>query len=67
MHDKRAFVKELAKYLVEDQVKKGILLQMGKEEGTQWAALRSSTPLLGYPTVPEAEKQLQEFLGFDDE
>ena len=60
---KAAFIKALARYLVEKQAMKSIELQMEKESAKEWAALRSATPLFGYPTVEEAEAQLTEFLG----
>lgn len=62
MKSKEEFIKQLAIYLVGDQAKKSILLQMGNEEALQWAKLRSMTPLFGYPTVEEAEAELTEFL-----
>lgn len=62
MKTKAQFIHELAKYLVGDQAKKSIELQMGKESAKQWAKLRSATPLFGYPTVEEAEAELTKFL-----
>ena len=59
---KRIFIRRLAEFLVGDQVRKSIELQVGKESGKEWAALRGATPLFGYPTVEEAEKVLLEFL-----
>jgi len=59
---KNEFIRQLAEFLVGDQAAKGIELQMGRKSAQQWALLRSKTPLSGYPTVDEAEKQLQEFL-----
>lgn len=60
---KRAFVRELAKFLVEDSGRKSIELGMGKPHAQAWASLRQSTPIMGYPTVDEAAKQLGEWLG----
>jgi len=60
---KELFVRELAKYLCEGQAGKSIKLEMGQPEAKQWAALRGTTPLVGYPTVEEAEKRLAEWLG----
>ena len=57
------FIHQLTIYLVGDQGKKSIELQMGMESAQQWKALRSATPLFGYPSVEEAEKELAEFLG----
>lgn len=61
--DKQMFIKELAVFLVGDQVRKSIELQMGKQSAKEWADLRGKTPLFGYPTVDEAEKILDKFLG----
>ncbi len=60
---KKEFIRKLAEYLVGDQVHKSILLEMGTSEARQWAELRGTTPLSGYPTVEEAVEQLTEFLG----
>ena len=60
---KKAFIAALAEYLVGDQVKKSIHLQLGKESAVQWSKLRGLTPLHGYPTVEEAQKILEDFLG----
>lgn len=59
---KEQFIKQLAKFLVADQVHKSIQLQIGKLEAKQWAELRQTTPLFGHPTIEEAEKCLTEFL-----
>ncbi len=59
---KERFIHELAIFLTERQAKKSIELEMGKEHAAEWAKLRSATPLFGYPSVEEAEKQLTEFL-----
>jgi len=58
----KRFVKQLAEYLVGDQAKQSIELQMGKESAQQWAALRNTTPLHGWLTVEEAEAELTKFL-----
>lgn len=67
--DKKArFIKALAQFLAGDQAKKSILLDprmQGSPHSSlvqEWAALRSETPLFGYPTVEEAEKILTEWL-----
>lgn len=60
---KQEFIKRLAEYLAKDQAKWSIKLEMGDENAKTWAALRSWTPLMGYPTIEEAEKLLTEFLG----
>lgn len=58
----RDFVKALAKFLVDGQASKSIRLEMGEELAKEWAALRQTTPIFGYPTVEEAEKILLEWL-----
>ena len=60
---KAEFIAALAKYLVEDQARKSIELQMGQESAKEWAHLRSLTPLSGYPSVEEAQEELEDFLG----
>lgn len=60
--DKQAFIRQLAEFLVGDQVKQGIDLQFGKPSAKAWAQLRSTTPLRGYPTVDEATKDLENWL-----
>ena len=63
--DERArneFVMALADYLVGDQVKQSIDLQMGRESAKKWAELRNVSPLRGYPSVEEAAKELREWL-----
>lgn len=68
---KKAFIRQLASFLVEGQAAKGICLQMDAARpangmprfATEWAALRGATPLFGYPTVEEAIEQLTDFLG----
>jgi hypothetical protein len=56
------FVRELAQYLVGDQVHKSIQLSMGLLPAREWAKLRNATTLFGYPTVEEAERELTTFL-----
>ena len=60
---KQAFIKQLARFLVENQVAKSIQLSAGSPLAQEWAALRATTPLFGYVSVEEAEKKLMEFLG----
>ena len=63
---KKRFLHQLAVFLVGDQAKKSILLEMPtmvRDLAEEWAALRDETPLFGYPTVEEAEEILTEFLG----
>ena len=57
------FVKELAQYLVGNEARNSIGLQMGKESAKEWLRLRSATPLFGYyPDIERAEAELYEFL-----
>jgi len=58
---KRTFVRRLAEYLVKDQASMSIKLEMGLPEAKMWRHLREATPLFGYPTVDEADEQLQEW------
>ena len=62
MKDRIEFVHALAAFLAGGQAMKSIELQMGKESAKQWAALRATTPLFGYPTIEEAEQTLREWL-----
>lgn len=64
---KKIFLKRLTKYLVFNQAFKSMELQMGKESANEWADLRGSTPLFGYPSVEEAEQILGEWLGIKPE
>ena len=59
---KKAFVTALAHYLVDDAAKMSIRLQMGTDDAKHWAAIRGETPLRGWATFEEAEKQLMEWL-----
>lgn len=71
---KKAFIEQLAKFLVEGQAGKGMLLQVESMRPTtgmlatmpklasEWAELRSKTNLFGYPTVEEAVVSLTELL-----
>jgi len=70
---KEEFIVKLAEFLVNNQVGKRIALQAESQQKTippgfpqwasEWAQLRSATPLFGYPSVEEAVEQLKEFLG----
>jgi hypothetical protein len=62
MGRKAIFIAALAKYLVGDQVRKSIELEMRKESALEWCALCTASPLQGYPTIEEAVKVLTEFL-----
>lgn len=59
---KHRFIRALAEFLVATQARKSIELEMGKKSAMEWGTLRSATPLMGYPTVDEAEVTLTEFL-----
>jgi hypothetical protein len=39
---------------------------IAREQAKLWADIRSATPLFGYPSVEEAEEELNEFLFEDD-
>jgi hypothetical protein len=41
---------------------KGITSPLVEMNAEAWKKIRQATPLFGYPTVEEAEKQLTEFL-----
>jgi hypothetical protein len=68
--DKRPFVRALAELLAADAMKKSIMLEASARVPSamwvslikEWAAVREQSPLFGYPSVDEAEKQLAEFL-----
>ena len=63
LEKKQAFIRKLAEFLAgPNSAKYSIMLEMGREEAKEWAAMRDLTPLFGYPTVDEAEKILREFL-----
>ena len=69
---KLAFIRQLAKFLIEHEAHKSMMLELGADPVSQalgkpsmaeeWARLRSTTPLQGYLSVDEAEQQLKEFL-----
>ncbi len=59
---KQDFIQALAEYLVADQARQSIMLEMGKPEAKIWARVRNTTPLMGYPTVEKAVVVLTEFL-----
>jgi len=62
---RRAFVRQLAVYLADKQALRSIALEMGEQHAKEWAALRATTPLFGYPTMDEAEQQLAKWLGLE--
>lgn len=59
---KAAFIRELAKFLVEGQALKFLESGNGKPLAAEWAELRLATPLSGYVTQEEAERLLTKFL-----
>lgn len=59
---KAAFIHAIAEFLTKDQAKWSIKLEMGSEDAKRWAAIRSTTPLMGYPPFEEAEQVLTKFL-----
>jgi len=66
--NKRRFIRQLAEFLAGNQAGKSIAMEVEARMkpvinwANQWAALRSTTPLFGYPTVDETEKILSVFL-----
>jgi hypothetical protein len=60
------FIRALAEFLGgTNQARMSIALQLGGEFGKVaklWSDIRSNTPLFGYLSVDEAEKELKEFL-----
>jgi len=73
LEQKKAFIKELAKFLVDNQAGKSINLELFDRRPLmpgipnwpkEWAELRNAVPgLFGYPTIRETELILKEFLG----
>lgn len=59
---RKAFIHELAEFLVANQVEYSIGLELKQREAQRWAKLRNAAPLYGYLTVEEGEKILTEFL-----
>lgn len=60
------FVHQLAVFMVDNQAAKGLSLAMERPTmpvlwASEWSKLRNKSPIFGYPTVEEAEKQLKEF------
>ena len=60
-HRRLDFIAALAHFLVHDQAKKSIELEMGKPAAKEWAELRGASPLMGYPTEAEAVRVLTAF------
>lgn len=56
---KPLIIRALAEYLVRDQARKSIELEMGKPYAKEWSVLRGTTSVRGYPTVEEAIKALE--------
>ena len=61
-NDKDAFIKALAVFFTKDQMRRSIEVELKLPYAIAWATVRSYTPLTGWPTIDEAEKQLREFL-----
>jgi len=55
------FIRALAEYLAGNAAHMSILLEMGRPEAQLWAKLRGATPLRGWQSVEEAEKELSEW------
>lgn len=62
MTTKEAFIKELVRYLVENQVIKSKGVELNNPVFCEWVTLRELTPIKGYPTIEEATKIITEFL-----
>lgn len=63
MSKRKAFIRALAEYLAgTNQVEMSVKLEHGRPDAKLWAEMRSLSPLSGYPTVDEAEKELRKFL-----
>ncbi len=61
---KRRFVRELGFFLGgKMQAAMSIGIGLGREEAKRWAELRNATPLRGYVSGEDAERQLAEWLG----
>ena len=62
---RQQFIRRLAEYLAgTESVRNSIKLQLNPEDKSarDWLELCQLTPLLGYPTIEEAEKELTAFL-----
>ncbi len=57
------FLDAIAGYLVDDQAKKSIELQMGKDSAKEWAQVRSVSGVSGYATKDEALVIIRRVLG----
>jgi hypothetical protein len=56
------FIKELAKFLTDDETLMSVYIRLNKPEGKKWAALRSASPLMGYYDGEEGRKTAEEEL-----
>ena len=63
------FIKAVAEYLVNNEVGKSIALKLESQRksvlipwAAEWQKVRSLSPIFGYTSVSDAEKQLTEFL-----
>lgn len=59
---KARFIHEIAEFLTKDQAKWSIKLELDDAVAKRWATLRAASPLMGYPTLEEAEELLTRFL-----
>lgn len=60
---RREFVRALAEFLAGPRsAEMSIMLEMLNPEAMRWAKLRDATPLMGWPSVDEAERQLLAWL-----
>lgn len=70
--EKHRFIAQLARFMCENEAGKSIALELEQKRpqliaampklAHEWAALRCTTPIIGYTSVEEAEQILTEFL-----
>ncbi len=60
--EKEAFIAQLAEFFVVNAGRMSIGLATNDPMATEWANLRNTTPLQGYPTIEESIQILTEFL-----
>jgi len=70
MKEKAEFIRQIAEFLVGNEATKSIILESETRGnagpirwGHEWAKLRNRSPIRGYATVEEAERDLWEMLG----
>lgn len=59
---KKEFTRTLAHFLVDNQAAKGLLLASGDALAQEWAVLRASSGVFGYPDFEDTLKQLEDLL-----